>query len=110
MITRIWRGATRARDADAYLEYLKQTGLKAYGDTAGNLGVECLRRVVEGRAEFVVVSFWASGDALRAFAGEDADRAVFYPEDDRFLVDRDLQVTHYDVVFRAGREAAPAGP
>ena len=25
------------------------------------------------------------------------EKAVFYPEDDRFLVERDLQVTHYEV-------------
>jgi hypothetical protein len=37
-------------------------------------------------------------DAVRAFAGEDPERAVFYPEDERYLVERDLTVTHYDVV------------
>jgi hypothetical protein len=26
-------------------------------------------------------------------------RAVFYPEDDRFLISRDDQVDHYEVVF-----------
>jgi hypothetical protein len=32
------------------------------------------------------------------FAGDDIDVARFYPEDDRFLADRDLTVKHYDVV------------
>jgi hypothetical protein len=31
------------------------------------------------------------------FAGPDVERAVFYPEDDRFLVDRDETVAHYEV-------------
>jgi hypothetical protein len=44
------------------------------------------------------LSFWDSRDSIRAFAGEDIDQAVFYPEDDRFLVERDLMVRHYDVV------------
>lgn len=106
MVTRTWGGATRTRDAEAYLDYLRRTGLKAYRNTAGNLGAACLRRIDGDRAEFVVVSLWDSRDAIRAFAGADIERAVFYPEDDRFLVERDLRVRHYDVVFSDGRLSA----
>lgn len=112
MIARSWRGATRAADADAYLEYLHATGLSEYRSTPGNRGVIALRRTVDGKAEFLLVSFWESMDAVRGFAGDDVERAVFYPEDDRFLVERDLHVTHYDVVYEdvdAG-EARPKGP
>jgi hypothetical protein len=35
--------------------------------------------------------------SLRFFAGQDIEKAVFYPEDDRFLVERDLSVHHYEV-------------
>ena len=101
MIARIWRGATAAGDADAYLDYLHRTGLAAYAATPGNRGTLTLRRVVDGRAEFVTLSLWESLDAVRAFAGPEPERAVFYPEDDRFLVDRDLHVTHFDVVARS---------
>jgi len=31
------------------------------------------------------------------FAGEDIERAVFYPKDDRYLVERDTTVRHFDV-------------
>jgi hypothetical protein len=34
------------------------------------------------------------------FAGADPSTAVFYPEDDAFLVRRDLTVDHYDVAAR----------
>jgi len=34
---------------------------------------------------------------VRAFAGDEIERAVFFPEDDRFLVERDLEVRHYEV-------------
>ena len=40
-------------------------------------------------------------DAVKAFAGEDYETAVFYPEDDRYLVERDLACTHWDVVRSA---------
>ncbi len=37
-------------------------------------------------------------EAVRGFAGEDAERAVFYPEDDRFLIERERTTEHYEVV------------
>ena len=40
-------------------------------------------------------TLWDSIDSIRAFAGQDYETAVFYPEDDRFLVERDLLATHY---------------
>jgi heme-degrading monooxygenase HmoA len=98
VIARIWRGATRAEDAERYVEYLQGTGLREYRETAGNRGAWVLWRRDDERAEFVTLSFWDSEDAVRGFAGEDIERAVFYPEDDRFLVERDLTVHHYHLV------------
>jgi heme-degrading monooxygenase HmoA len=98
MIARMWRGATKREDAEAYVEYLRATGLKEYRETPGNAGAWVLWRVEDGRAEFVTLSLWGSEDAVRRFAGDDMERAVFYPEDDRFLVERDLTATHYRAV------------
>jgi hypothetical protein len=47
--------------------------------------------------EIVTLSFWDSVRAIEAFAGEDIDRAVYYPEDDRYLLERDPHVLHYQV-------------
>jgi heme-degrading monooxygenase HmoA len=99
MIARTWRGATRAEDAESYLEYLHQTGLAEYRKIEGNRGVMALRRVVDNKAEFLILSFWDSDAAIRQFAGDDIENAVFYPEDERFLVERDTHVSHYEVVF-----------
>jgi heme-degrading monooxygenase HmoA len=100
MIARIWRGATRAEDADAYVRYLQETGFRAFRETPGNLGALGLRRIGDDKAEFVVVSFWESEAVVRNFAGDDIGRAVFYDEDDRFLVERDAHVSHFEVVHR----------
>jgi heme-degrading monooxygenase HmoA len=98
MIARVWSGATRSEDAQTYLDYLQRTGLADYARTPGHRRTITMRRIADGRAEFVLITLWDSLEAVRAFAGEDFERAVFYPEDDRFLVARDDRVTHYDVV------------
>jgi len=99
MIARTWRGATSADDADAYLEYLHETGLADFLRTEGNRGALALRKIEGNRAEFVILSLWDSEEAIRRFAGEDISKAVFYPEDERFLIERDNDVSHYDVLF-----------
>lgn len=98
VIARTWRGWTRADEADAYVEYLQRTGIPEYRATEGNRAAYILRRNVGERTEFVTLTLWESLDAVRGFAGEDVDRAVFYPEDDRFLVDRETTVAHFEVI------------
>jgi heme-degrading monooxygenase HmoA len=99
MIARVWRGVTKGADAEPYLAYLTETGLAEYRATPGNRGVFALRRVVDDRAEFVLLTLWDSEEAVRRFAGANPSRAVFYPEDDRFLIERGELVDHFDVVF-----------
>ena len=101
MIARMWRGAVRPEDADAYAEYIDGTGMRQYAQTPGNRGAWMLRRERDGVVEFVTFSLWDSMDAIRAFAGDDVEAAVFYPEDERYLVERDERVTHFDVARSA---------
>jgi heme-degrading monooxygenase HmoA len=98
MIARIWRGATSAEDTDAYAAYLRETGVKEYSATPGNQGVHMLRRIQGDRCEFLMLTFWDSMEAVKRFAGDDPERAVFYPADDRFLIERDLTSSHWEVV------------
>ena len=103
MIARIWTGATRECDKDRYHEYLRKTGLKEYASTPGNRGVWVLRRVYEGKSEFTLISLWDSWEAIRTFAGSDCDNAVFYPEDEKFLIERGPRVLHYEVLAVPGQ-------
>ena len=98
MIARIWTGVVRRDDAEAYVNYIVNTGMAEYQSTPGNQGAWMLRRDDGDRSEIVTFSLWDSHDSIRAFAGDDIDQAVFYPEDDHFLLERDLTVRHYDVV------------
>lgn len=94
----MWRGWTRPEDADAYVGYIERTGFAAYKETAGNRGAWILRRPDGAdRVEFVTLSLWDSLDAIRGFAGDDIERAVLYPEDERYLLDSDQVVLHYEV-------------
>jgi len=98
MIARIWRGRTSAEQADAYLDYLEATGLEDYTKTPGNTGLRVLRRIDGDVAEFFLITLWESMDAIRAFAGPDPERSVYYPEDDAYLLEKDPTVTHYEVL------------
>jgi heme-degrading monooxygenase HmoA len=97
MIARIWRGAVRVADGDEYADYMRRTGVAAYRSTPGNRGAWMLRRDADDRSEFVMFTLWDSLEAVKAFAGEDYERAVFYPEDDRYLIERDLVSAHFTV-------------
>ncbi|HEY7780947.1 MAG TPA: hypothetical protein VIC85_12110, partial [Ktedonobacterales bacterium] len=96
MIIRIWRGVTPAARADEYLAYLMETGVKDYRAVPGNRGVQILRRAFDNMVEFLILSTWESYDAIRAFAGDDLDRAVYYPKDREFLLELEPTVTHYE--------------
>jgi len=95
VIARIWNGAVRKLDGDAYAGYMRDTGVAGYARTPGNRGVWMLRRDVGENTEFLMFTLWDSLDAVKAFAGSDYEAAVFYPEDDRYLIERDLTATHY---------------
>jgi heme-degrading monooxygenase HmoA len=97
MIARTWRGAVRAKDALAYAAYVQRTGIEGYQRTPGNRGAWLLWRVEGDQAEFITLSFWESRAAIEAFAGQDIEKAVFYPDDEQFLIERDLTVHHYEV-------------
>ncbi len=104
MIARIWRGWVRTEDREAYADYIEGTGMAHYRRTPGNQGAHMLLRDLgDGRTEVVTLSFWRDHDAIRQFAGDDVSAAVFYPEDERFLVAREDFVTHYTVADEPAR-------
>lgn len=98
MIARMWRGATLTENADEYAEYMKGTGVLEYRGTPGNRGVYMLRRTRGEFTDFAMVTIWDSLEAVKRFAGDAHETAVFYPRDDELLVERDLMVTHWEVV------------
>lgn len=101
MIARIWHGVTPKTKADEYVEFLHKTGVKDYRATEGNLGVYVLLRFEGDEAHFLTLTFWDSVDSIKKFAGEDYEKARYYPEDKDYLLAFEEKVSHYDVVFSA---------
>jgi heme-degrading monooxygenase HmoA len=108
VIARIWRGWTSREDADAYVRYMIEVAAPDSLDTPGNRGFSILHRPDGDREEFLTISLWDSLEVIHAFAGDDIQRAVFYPEDDRYLVERELTVSHFEYLDGAtGTGLAP---
>jgi heme-degrading monooxygenase HmoA len=94
IITRIWHGITRAEKTDEYLEYIITTGVADYKNTAGNLGVEILRRIENDFCHFWTVTKWDSFESIKKFAGEDYEKARYYAEDEKYLLEFEPNVIH----------------
>jgi antibiotic biosynthesis monooxygenase (ABM) superfamily enzyme len=97
VIARVWRGATLAEHGTEYAAYLEQTGMRTARELPGARGTLVLRRERAGYSEFETILLFDSMSDVTAFAGDEHDAAVFFPEDDRYLVERDLEVMHYEV-------------
>lgn len=98
MIARTWHGRVPADRADEYYEYLLRTGVPGYRGTPGNKGVYVFRRREGEVTHFLLTSLWDSLASIRAFAGDEIERARYYPEDTAFLLELEPTVTHYDVL------------
>ena len=49
----------------------------------------------------MLISLWDSMDAVRAFAGENPERSVYYPEDENYLLEMEPLVRLYEVADTA---------
>lgn len=96
MITRIWHGRTKTEDADTYLTYVRETGLKDYTSISGNISAKILRRIENDICHFYTVSEWTNIESIKKFTGEDYEKARYYPEDKKYLLEFEDKVAHYE--------------
>jgi heme-degrading monooxygenase HmoA len=107
MIVRIWRGREKKGHAGAYRRHLEDRVFPRLGALPGFMGASLLERDVAGEAEVLVMTQWASMEAVRSFAGPDPGKAVVEPGARAVLASFDDVVTHHEVVAEL---AMPAGP
>lgn len=94
----MWHGKVLAEKADAYHQYLLDTGLKDSKNTNGNRAVFLLKREEKEVTHFYTLFFWDNWEAIKKFAGDNVDKARYYPEDKDFLIELEPTVTHFEVL------------
>lgn len=98
MIARMWHGRVPTSKAQAYGEYLNAHAIPDYRSVEGNLSVHILERQEGDVTHFITLTFWKDIDAIKAFAGDEVERAKYYPEDRDYLLEFEPTVVHYEVV------------
>ncbi len=97
MIARIWHGRTKAEDFEEYSEFLKDRAIPDYKSTEGFVRLTFLRKLKGDEGDFVLITFWENLEVIENFAGEDYEKAKYYPEDKHYLLEFEENVTHYEV-------------
>jgi heme-degrading monooxygenase HmoA len=97
-VARIWHGRTPEAKADEYARYLYDESVRKFESIKGCLGVQVFRQTRDGTAEFMVISYWESRDAIRGFAGEDIRKTRHLPRDPEYLLELEPTVEHFDVL------------
>ena len=101
MIVRMWHGKVLTSKAKAYREFMVARAIPDYQSVVGNLSVHILERTEGDVTHFITLTFWKDLDSIRAFAGEDVEKAKYYPEDEDFLLEFEPRVVHYEVVGKS---------
>lgn len=98
MIARQWRGLARAHRAADYLQHLRAETLPALQGLAGFVDASILSRPLAGGVEFLVITRWASTEAIAAFAGGDVEAAVVPEAVAAMMIDYDRRARHFEVL------------
>jgi len=98
LVARVWHGRTAASKADEYARYLDENGVKKILAIEGNRGCQMFRRIDGDVAEFFVISYWESREAIKKFAGDDIEKTHNLPRDPEYLLELEPHVRHFDVM------------
>ncbi len=101
MIVRMWHGRVPNEKAAAYRAFLNKRAIPDYKSVKGNISVHILERPEREVTHFVTLTMWKDMDSIRAFAGQDVEKAKYYPEDKDFLLEFEPEVVHYVVVGKS---------
>lgn len=99
MIVRTWHGRTRLVDAGVYETFMRERAGPDYDSVPGLRRAVFTRRDEGDEAHFLLVTFWTDMEAVKAFAGADPAKAKYYPEDDRYLLEKEAVALNHEVFF-----------
>ena len=96
MMVRIWHGRTKTADAEAYRQFVIDTGIKEYTSVEGNLGAQIWQQKEGDITHIWTVSWWKNIESIKAFAGDEIEKAKYYDEDRKYLLEFEPTVVHYE--------------
>lgn len=97
MIARVWHGIVIAKDFEAYTDFMKSRAIPDYKGTDGFIKLSFLRRLEGDVGHFTLITYWENLEVIKNFAGEDFEKAKYYPEDKDFLLEFEEKVVHHEV-------------
>jgi heme-degrading monooxygenase HmoA len=97
MVSRHWTGLVKPGMAGDYIAHLKQETFPTLSSISGFKKASILQRDLAEGTEFLVVTEWESLEAIHAFAGADATKAVVPPVAQALMLRFDDRVKHYSV-------------
>jgi heme-degrading monooxygenase HmoA len=102
MIARSWRGWAPKETAADYERHYATEVADHLTQVDGFQGARLLRHEEGDEVRFTSITFFASLDSVRGFAGEDYEGAVVEEDARRALSRWDERVAHEEVVFTLG--------
>jgi heme-degrading monooxygenase HmoA len=97
MIARAWHGKVSVNNYEAYTKLLEEIAIPDYKETNGFRGLLFLRNIVNNEGHFNLITYWENYEVIKNFAGEDIEKAKYYPEDNNFLLEFEEKVQHYEI-------------
>ncbi|OJJ20168.1 antibiotic biosynthesis monooxygenase [marine bacterium AO1-C] len=97
MIARIWHGTTKVEHYDEYTNFMKSIAIPDYKKTEGFIKLSFLRRIEDDVAHFNLITYWENLAVIKNFAGDDYEKAKYYPQDKDYLLEFEEKVMHYEV-------------
>jgi heme-degrading monooxygenase HmoA len=85
-------------EAGNYIHHLETETFPLISAITGFVKASILRRSTGDGVEFLIVTIWESMDAIRKFAGDDAEAAVVPKVVQGMMLSWEERVRHYEVV------------
>ncbi len=97
MIVRTWHGCVPVQHTAGFAKHLEITGVQHARATVGNLAAKVRCEQQGEYAHFFLATWWQDLTAIKAFAGENYQAAVTYPDDEQFALISDPYVFQFEV-------------
>jgi len=99
MVARIWKGYTSFENADAYENFLKTEFMPAVEkkNIPGYKKFQLLRKEDKDEVSFITIMWFENIEQIKAFAGEDYEKAVVHPTAQALLRRYDSHSGHFEL-------------